>query len=471
MTATHALAVDPPHPPGELPLLAATHPANIGQHRAGLTQAGLLDTVGVLLDVVLPTFSKGVIIRRPAVEGLAERWELDRRAVRRLQRLRARHGTAPLMLKLPLRKQAVLLDPAHVHTVLQGTPSPFSPASAEKRAALSHFQPKGSLISEGCDRAVRRRFNEDALGHQCPVHPMAAHFLGVVEDEAFRLARIARAQRGVLAWPEFGNVWARVVRRVIFGQGAANDWELAGLMTRLRQQANWAFMAPQRDALRDQLHARLAQHLQRAEPGSLAHTVAAMPVPASAEPLHQIPQWLFAFDPAGMTAARTLALLAAHSEVQQAACEEAGRRDAADLPFLRACALEALRLWPTTPAILRQTDQDTVWDGDIMPAGTGILIFAPFFHRDDETLPHADRFTPELWLGERTTADWPLMPFSEGPGVCPGRHLVLMIVSAMVAALIRHAGPVRLEPPHRLDARQPLPGTLNHFSLRFRFGA
>ena len=35
-----------------------------------------------------------------------------------------------------------------------------------------------------------------------------------------------------------------------------------------------------------------------------------------------------------------------------------------------------------------------------VPGGVpGILIYGPFFHRDDERFDHADRFDPDLWLG------------------------------------------------------------------------
>lgn len=40
-----------------------------------------------------------------------------------------------------------------------------------------------------------------------------------------------------------------------------------------------------------------------------------------------------------------------------------------------------------------------------MPANTGVIIFAQFFHRNGERLPYADRLSPELWLTERTAKD------------------------------------------------------------------
>ncbi|HVL55103.1 MAG TPA: cytochrome P450 [Burkholderiaceae bacterium] len=473
MLSTHSL---PGAAGAEAPIRPLRGPSPIPpQHdaparRDELSHASTLDALALFLDVLLPMIAKGVIVRRPAMLRIAERLDLDRRAVRRMQRLRARYGTAPLMLPLPVRNQAVILDPADVHRVLQQTPDPFSTASSEKRAALAHFEPKGALISEGADRQVRRRFNEDVLGHTRPAHAMAADFIGVVEDEAAQLLRVAQQRGGRFGWSDFERCWTRLVRRIVFGDGARDDRQLSDLMTRLRQHANWAFLVPQRPQLRERLHQRIRLHLQRADSGSLAAAIARMSPPDRVAVEQQIPQWLFAFDPAGMTAARTLALLAAHPQAQQAARNEATQRRRSELPYLRACALEALRLWPTTPLVLRRTSRDVDWGDAVLPAGSGVLIFAPFFHRDDETLPYADRLTPELWLGERTLADWPLIPFSEGSGVCPGRHLVLLVVSAFVAAVI-DAGRLQLEPPGRLDERRPLPGTLNHFTLAFRLDA
>lgn len=117
----------------------------------------------------------------------------------------------------------------------------------------------------------------------------------------------------------------------------------------------------------------------------------------------QIPQWLFAFDAAGMASVRALALLATHPEQLAAALEDAQTPNAPLLrSYLRACVLESVRLWPTTPAILRDTNYiDTVWrEGDeqfTVAAGAGLLIAAPAFHRDEALLPFAHQFVPDIW--------------------------------------------------------------------------
>jgi probable DNA metabolism protein len=63
-----------------------------------------------------------------------------------------------------------------------------------------------------------------------------------------------------------------------------------------------------------------------------------------------------------------------------------------------------------TPGILRESVSDTGWSTPGKPAGTGIIIDAPFFHRNDSRLTHANRFTPQLWLGSRSHEHGSLRP-------------------------------------------------------------
>jgi cytochrome P450 len=435
-----------------------------------IPHASPLDTIAAVSGILAPTIAKGVIIRRRGILAGAQMLDLDLRAIRTMQRLRRKYGRGPLMLRTPLRRQALILDPEHIRRVLDGSPEPFATASMEKRAALSHFEPRGALISHGTDRAERRRLNEEALENGNPMHSLAPTFVGAARRHAeTMLSEIPGG--GILAWDHFAEHWFRMVREVVFGPAAADDVELRELIDTLRARANWAFLAPKRRDTRKYFLARLQDYLQRAEPGSLAAMIAQIPRSPGAHPEHQVPQWMFAFDPAGMTTFRALALLASSPGHLRRAREEAGSLDAAHEPlgFLRASALEALRLWPTTPLVLRETTEEVEFDGRRMPARTHIIIFAPYFHRDDTRLAYAHRFAPEIWPDDLGPRDWPLIPFSRGPAVCPGRHLVLLLSSAFNATLLR-ARPVRLAFPTHLRPEGPLPATLSHFTIRFEIG-
>jgi cytochrome P450 len=302
------------------------------------------------------------------------------------------------------------------------------------------------------------------------VHHMAERFLPIVNEEAARILANAR-EKGELDWDAWADGWYRLVRRVVFGDGAADDQELNDMTVALRKAANWAFLHPKKKATQARFFDRIQHYLDRAEAGSLAAVIARTPQGGETKPVQQVPQWLFAFDAAGMATFRALALLATHPAQAAQARAEIRERPGVErkcMPFLRATLLEAVRLWPTTPTILRQTTRATEWEQGTMPARTGVLVFAPFFHRDDQRLDYAHRFTPDLWLHARSDAEWPLVPFSAGPAVCPARHLVQMLSSAMLAALIDGREAKLVSPQRMVPGR--LPGTLNNYGLRFALG-
>ncbi|WP_437354196.1 cytochrome P450 [Neorhizobium petrolearium] len=98
-----------------------------------------------------------------------------------------------------------------------------------------------------------------------------------------------------------------------------------------------------------------------------------------------------------------------------------------------------MRLWPTTPGILRELTTDTAVGGGSVKKGTGVLIFTPFFHQDDINLPFAHRIEPSLWTEEDAIADTGLVPFSAGPAICPAHNLVPMVASFALWAVVSGA--------------------------------
>ena len=430
--------------------------------RGGIARASVRDTLAFLGDVVLPTFGKGLFLRRPGIVAFAEWAGLEMRAVRRMQRMRRIYGCGILLLAIPGRRHAVVLSPENLHRVLGSTPEPFAPATREKTSGLGHFEPKVSLISRPPERGERRRFNDDILESGRATHSMANAMLAAVDDEARTLLDAAGPE---MTWPAFTRAWHRALRRVVLGDGARNDEALTEMLTKLRGDANWAFLHPGRPALRRRFQGRLAAHLLRAEPGSLAALIAAHGVAEETAVVDQVTHWLFAGDPAGIATFRALALIATHPEAQGRGRAEAEVGGGAAQSFLRACFMESVRLWPTAPAILRETTREVSIDGARIPDRTSLLIYAPFFHRDDENLPQAHRFAPELWVDARPPGSWPLVPFSDGPATCPAHHLVPMLGSAMLASVLRRRR-VSLPRPGALHLGRPIPATFDSFRTR-----
>lgn len=426
------------------------------------------DRLALLVRVVLPTWGKGLMLRRRSFARLAAVLDLDAHAVRFMQYLRRKYGEGPVLVRVAGRKYAILLRATDVKEALHRSPCPLSPASQEKVAALAHFEPHASLITKAPERQQRRAFNDKVLESGSRHHSLAACFVDAVRDEASAMISSIDTDGG-LTWPAFTEAWFRSVRRIVLGERARSDRGITEDLAHLRARANWVRLRTINKQRRDRYHQRLAGYLCSPEDGTLAQLARNCARDEVAEKIcDQITHWLFAFDAGGITTFRALSLFASHPpELKRARSDLlAWRSGQIELPYLSAGFLEAVRLWPTTPVILRETIQPTTCGDLALEPGSGVVIYAPFFHRDDERLAYASRFTPDLWLGRDPGEASPFVPFSAGPARCPGRHLVTLIGAAWLAAML-DAGRVELTLPHPHRERA-LPGTLDHFTLRFR---
>jgi cytochrome P450 len=235
------------------------------------------------------------------------------------------------------------------------------------------------------------------------------------------------------------------------------------MLAGLRARANWVVL-PVGRRLRARYHACLTEYLARQEPGSLAARIGLEDT--GVHPSDQVAQWLFAFDAGAMTVWRSLAVILAHTSVHERAMSEINDR-AECYPYLRSCFLDTVRLWPTTPLILRQATQvAAAVRGSTVPADAGVVIFVPFFHRDPERVPQADRFDPVFWLDRDPATASPFLPFSAGPAACPERHVVSLFGAFWLRALLA-AGISRSADGTMLDPRSPVPMALDPFKLKF----
>ncbi|MCR8898701.1 MULTISPECIES: cytochrome P450 [Gordonia] len=433
-----------------------------------LATAGVLDTARIIGGVLTPIVSEGVLARRKALVRLGGRLDTHARAARILDDIRERYEADALRLRFP-RAMVVALRPIAVQTILAATPDPFTSATREKVAAVGRFQPTGVLISDGERRRVRRQLNESALQTSSPVHSLHARCAEIVRSEVDDL--VASCPDGQLTWDRYVVSHWRMVRRLVFGDAARDDEEVTDLLTVLRHDANWAYAFPRRKSTYSRFRRRLEQLVARAPQDSLAGAIRDAPVDdrTDADPVGQIPQWLFAFDAVAVAVHRSLALLAAHPDASERAREDARAGESGGsprLPVVRATVLESLRLWPTTLAILREAKRDVRWAGGVVPAGATTIVIGEFFQRDDEAMDFAQEFTPDAWLDGRAQDLAGVVPFSDGPGECPGRNVVMLFSSLVIAELLRqYRFRDNVLSPRVRSGVTEMPHAINHFDL------
>ncbi|KPJ16527.1 putative cytochrome P450 49a1 [Papilio machaon] len=145
----------------------------------------------------------------------------------------------------------------------------------------------------------------------------------------------------------------------------------------------------------------------------------------------------------------------AHDEVSwSAAARAAGapHHSCTRLPYLRACANEALRLFPVTGGVVRRSTEEMVLAGYEIPAGVDIVLAHGITSKDEKQWGRGKSFIPERWCSEgweplRATRAHPTSskPFGER---CPASG----VVSNMLAALA-----TRVLDRYRLEWHGPAP--------------
>ena len=412
------------------------------------------------LGYAVPTGLQGAFTRSRFWTSFWTRVHPDPAAVRFVRRLRRRYPGGLVRLHLGTTKSLLVLDPAAIQRVLDHSPAVYADGRP-KRLGMRVFQPNAVTISRGQDWLDRRRFNEAVLNSGRPVHEYAEGFLRIVRDE------IARAPR-LESWDDFDRLFERITLQVIFGRSARSDTRLTDLLRRMMRQANRP-IRPKKSKYFDPFYARIRAYLNSPEPGSLAALCRQTLSTERTRVENQIPHWMFAmWETLGSNTLRALAAILAHPRAEERVREELAGSDLATpegierLEYLEGCVQEAMRLWPTTPMLVRETVTEDALDGAVIPPGTQVLIWNSFNHRDRERYPLADTFCPEAWAGGRPS---PLFNhLSSGPQVCAGVDLLSFIASAAIATILASGRYRLLGPP--LDPARPLPYAYNYFDVR-----
>ncbi|MGW6573586.1 cytochrome P450 [Streptomyces sp. NPDC054945] len=401
-----------------------------------------------------------------------------------LRALRARRGDAPALVRTRSgRTFLVLLDPQDLRRFYAEPVSLLAAAAPDKCRGIGPEEPADS--DSGCARgdlrAEQRQVGAEVLAADRPVHPSCGPFLTALAEEARHLTAPATptgtrtTATATLDLARARYAVQRAARRIVLGDAAAADEELTGWLTQLRAEGSSPRGGRARSgraarSVHDKARARIEEHAARADGDTLVGRAARHRDPTGAlDPVGQAQHWLLAMDAVPDTLLRTLLLLGAHPAEQdlaaaEAAAEAVAGADRGELPRLRACVRESLRLYPVVPDLVRVTRAETEWRGVRYPAGTSLLVPVAFHQRDPERVPAAHVFVPGRWKNPGADQDIRMAPFSHGGGRCPGDQLGLMATAALCAEVLRGHRVAGTRPV--LDPVGPLPATLDPQGIR-----
>ena len=144
------------------------------------------------------------------------------------------------------------------------------------------------------------------------------------------------------------------------------------------------------------------------------------------------------------------------SELQQVLNGRSPRmHDLSALRYTDRVVKEAMRLYPPVWALVRNPIKDCEIGGYRVPAGATVLMSPWVMHRDPQHYDEPERFNPDRWLDERTTAaaKFTYFPFGGGPRSCIGSSFAMM-EAVLVLATIAQRFRVSLVPDYPIE---PLP--------------
>jgi cytochrome P450 len=367
-------------------------------------------------------------------------------------------------VKLLGGRLVVLWGEGAIKDVLDQSADAYASDSGAKAKGMSHFQPDALTLSRGEEWRDRRAFNEAVLAAHERLHPLAGRFLQVVAAEVERLGL-----DGGLAWDDWERLFDRITLRVIFGDEAGDDQELTGMLEQLMGEANRLIGLSHGDPYYE-LYARLEHYLRHPGPDSLVSRIAEAPHTDTTRVIQQIPHWMFAMrDTLGANAFRALAAIVADPAVEERVRSEVEGADLTDpaavdrLRYLEGCLHEAMRLWPTSPLLARETTRETTLAGEHLEEGTQVILLNVFNHRDPAHVEDADRLRPERWQDGGT--DYRFNHLSNGSQDCPGTWLVLLIGKAVLGQVLQRYSLVLQRPS--LGSSEPLPHMLDFFDEYF----
>lgn len=127
-----------------------------------------------------------------------------------------------------------------------------------------------------------------------------------------------------------------------------------------------------------------------------------------------------------------------------------GLDDLNQWPRLRLVLLEAMRLYPPAPILVREPVEDDVILGEPVRRGVQVYVAPWVLHRHRKHWEHPTAFMPDRFAGQSSpwTAGGAYMPFGAGPRICIGAAFALFEAQIVLATMLhRYAFTIEDERP------------------------
>ncbi|XP_058894945.1 1,25-dihydroxyvitamin D(3) 24-hydroxylase, mitochondrial [Kogia breviceps] len=112
--------------------------------------------------------------------------------------------------------------------------------------------------------------------------------------------------------------------------------------------------------------------------------------------------------------------------------------DLRNMPYLKACLKESMRLTPSVPFTTRTLDKAMVLGEYALPKGTVLMLNTHVLGSNEENFEDSSQFRPERWLQDKKKINpFAHLPFGIGKRMCIGRRLAELQLHLAVCWIVR----------------------------------
>ncbi|XP_023309750.1 cytochrome P450 4c3-like isoform X2 [Anoplophora glabripennis] len=120
------------------------------------------------------------------------------------------------------------------------------------------------------------------------------------------------------------------------------------------------------------------------------------------------------------------------------------------MKYLELVIKETLRIYPSVPFYARNSVRDIEYkDGQIIPKGTSLVIYAYGVNNNPEIFPNPEKFDPMRFENMEKTSPFAYLPFSAGPRNCIGQKFAVHEMKAVISKVLRNFELLPAFPRHK----------------------
>ena len=353
----------------------------------------------------------------------------------------------------------------HIKQILDNSPTIFGVGKL-KMSYFKSFMEKNVGVSQGCPWKKRRHINEVALQTD-KLHSDSGLYNTYIKEHIQKWNNIDKIE-----YKDFGVLGKYIASKIIFGVDKVHEdvFNVFSEADTTNSLIDTHFQI--NETTRSNYLKVYNTYIDNPQPNTLIQLCLTVSNDRE-EIIHQIPHFVFPIAGLFITSIpRLLIMLCNHRDKLGKVVKEINSNDVYNLPYLRKCIMETVRLINPLITTFRTLLRDYTFDEKYsFKKGTQFLILNNPVLREKEFFEKPNQFIPERWTPEMEKSYYAIS-FNQGPQRCPGKEMVIFLAQSFVYNFVKLK---KIDHNTQIDTIEidtnNIPQIINPCTIYFTFGS